>query len=137
VLPDIPEFAAAYFGTMKIGAVAVPTSTALRASDCAYFLEESRARVAIVHSSLIAEFAPALSGQRYCASVVVCGEPVEGYLHWDRFIEDARLTWRRRLPARMMLPCGSGLPVARAGQKRPCTCTAIGSTVASITPAAS
>ena len=29
VLPDIPEFVAAYFGTMKIGAVAVPTSTAL------------------------------------------------------------------------------------------------------------
>src|SRR5262245_22530188 len=30
ILPDTPEFAAAYFGTMKIGAVAVPTSTALR-----------------------------------------------------------------------------------------------------------
>ena len=89
VLPDIPEFPAAYFGTMKIGAVAVPTSTALRASDYAYFLEESRARVAIVHSSLIAEFAPALSGQRYCANVLVCGEPVGGYIHWDRFIEDA------------------------------------------------
>ena len=62
VLPDIPEFAAAYFGTMKIGAVAVPTSTALRASDYAYFLEESRARIAIVHSTLLAEFGPALLG---------------------------------------------------------------------------
>ena len=89
VLPDIPEFAAAYFGAMKIGAVAVPTSTALRSSDYAYFLEESRARVAIVHSSLLPAFAPALSGQRYCAQVVVCGEPVEGFLHWDRFLEDA------------------------------------------------
>src|SRR6202040_3614010 len=74
VLPDIPEFAAAYFGTMKIGAVAVPTSTALRASDCAYFLEESRARVAIVHSTLLAEFEPALAGQRDCSNVIVCGE---------------------------------------------------------------
>ena len=89
VLPDIPEFAAAYFGTMKIGAVAVPTSTALRASDYAYFLEESRARIAIVHSTLLAEFAPALSGQRYCTNVIVCGEPVDGYIHWNQFLEDA------------------------------------------------
>ena len=80
VLPDTPEFAASYFGTMKIGAVAVPTSTALRASDYAYFLEESRARVAIVHSALLAEFAPALSAQRYCTNVIVCGDHV-GELH--------------------------------------------------------
>jgi benzoate-CoA ligase family protein len=94
VLPDIPEFAAAYFGTMKIGAVAVPTSTALRASDYAYFLEESRARIAIVHSTLLGEFEPALSGQRYCKHVIVCGEPVEGHLHlshvhWDQFLKEA------------------------------------------------
>jgi benzoate-CoA ligase family protein len=89
VLPDIPEFAGAYFGTMKIGAVAVPTSTALRASDYAYFLEESRARIAIVHSTLLAEFQPALSGQRCCKHVIVCGEPVAGYIHWDQFLNDA------------------------------------------------
>jgi len=94
VLPDIPEFAAAYFGTMKIGAVAVPTSTALRASDYVYFLEETRARIAIVHSTLLAEFEPALSGQRSCKHVIVCGEPVEGYIHrnhihWNQFLEDA------------------------------------------------
>src|SRR6266853_6475156 len=79
VLPDIPEFAAAYFGTMKIGAVAVPTSTALRASDYAYFLQESRARIAVVHSMFLPEFGPALLGQRYCRSVIVCGDPADGY----------------------------------------------------------
>ena len=89
MLPDIPEFAAAYFGTMKIGAVAVPTSTALRASDYAYFLEESRARIAIVHSTLLAEFGPALLGQRYCRSVIVCGDPVDGYIRWNQFLEDS------------------------------------------------
>ena len=92
VLPDIPEFAAAYLGTMKIGAVAVPTSTALRATDYSYVLEESRARVAFVHSTLLGEFGTALSGQRHCKFVVVCGEPVEGYLHWDRFLKDASPT---------------------------------------------
>jgi benzoate-CoA ligase family protein len=86
LLPDVPEFAAAYFGAMKIGAVAVPTNTALRAGDYAYFLEESRARVAIVHSSLLTEFSQALPGRRYCRHVIVCGEPVDGYCHWDQFV---------------------------------------------------
>jgi len=89
VLPDSPEFVAAYFGTMKIGAVAVPTSTALRANDYAAFLEDSRAKVAIVHSTLLPQFQPAVSGQRYCKHVIVCGEPVDGYMHWDQFLNAA------------------------------------------------
>jgi benzoate-CoA ligase family protein len=87
VLPDIPEFAAAYFGAMKIGAVPVPSSTALRAADYAYFLEESRARIAIVHSTFLAEFGPALAGQRYCTKVIVCGDPVNDYIPWDQLVE--------------------------------------------------
>jgi benzoate-CoA ligase family protein len=89
VLPDTPEFVAAYFGTMKMGAVAVPTSTALRASDYAYFLQESRARIAIVHSSLLSEVAPALVGHRLCKNVIVCGTPAAGYVYWDDFLENA------------------------------------------------
>jgi len=89
VLPDTLEFAAAYFGAMKIGAVAVPTSTAARASEYAYFLQESRARIAIIHSNLLAELAPALSDQPYCKNVIVCGEPVGGYISWNQFVDDA------------------------------------------------
>ncbi|HEY7389427.1 MAG TPA: benzoate-CoA ligase family protein [Bryobacteraceae bacterium] len=87
LLPDIPEFAAAYFGVMKMGAVAVPTNTALRASDYAWFLEETRAKAAIVHSTLLAEFTPALAGQHYCNNVIVCGEAAAGRLHWNKFLE--------------------------------------------------
>jgi len=86
-IPDTPEFVAAYFATIKIGAVAVPANTALRAGDYAYFLEESRARIAIVHSALLAEFAPALQAQRYCRNVILCGEKTEGYVHWDEFLK--------------------------------------------------
>src|ERR1035441_6488168 len=45
VLPDSPEFVAAYFGAIKIGAVAVPTSTALRPADYAYLAAESQAKI--------------------------------------------------------------------------------------------
>jgi len=47
VMPDCPEFVAAYFGAMKIGAVAVPTSTALRPADYAYLVEESGAKLVV------------------------------------------------------------------------------------------
>jgi non-ribosomal peptide synthetase component F len=132
VLPDIPEFAAAYFGTMKIGAVAVPTSTALRASDYSYFLEESRARIAIVHSMLLDEFAPALCGQRYCKHVIVCGENVDGYLHWGQLLKDGPQL-EAASASKTGSPSGSGHRAALAGRKPPYTHTMTGSTAASIT----
>ena len=59
ILPDSAEFAVAYFGVIKIGAVAVPTITAARTADYDYFLRESRARILIVHSTVFSEVAPA------------------------------------------------------------------------------
>jgi benzoate-CoA ligase len=50
ILPDSPEFVAAYFGAIKIGAVAVPTSTALRPVDYAHLAEESHAKMVIAES---------------------------------------------------------------------------------------
>jgi len=55
VLPDSPEFVAAYFGAIKIGAVAVPTNTALRPADYAYLAEESQAKVVVSESGWQAE----------------------------------------------------------------------------------
>ena len=86
VLPDGPEFAAAYFGTMKIGAVAVPTSTSLRAADYAYALAESRARVVIVHGSAWGEVAAALARQAHTPHVVGCGG--DAGLAWEEWLHD-------------------------------------------------
>jgi len=72
LLPDIPEFAACYFGAIKIGAVAVPTNTSLRASDYGYLLDESEAAALMVHSSIYPQLDPALS--RYPRRVVVVAE---------------------------------------------------------------
>ena len=47
VLPDSPAFVAAYFGAIKIGAVAVPTSTALGEPDYAQLARESEAKVVL------------------------------------------------------------------------------------------
>jgi benzoate-CoA ligase len=85
-LPDSQEFVAAYFGAMKIGAVAVPTSTAARTSDYEYFLAESRARILVVHSNFFPEIAPALTAQHYLRHVIVVGQIQTGHLHWENLL---------------------------------------------------
>jgi len=52
LLLDTPEFAASFFGAIKIGAVPVPVNTLLKPADYQYMLNNSRARVAIVSDSL-------------------------------------------------------------------------------------
>jgi benzoate-CoA ligase family protein len=55
-LPDSVEFIAAFFGAAKIGAVAVPVNSMVRAADYAYYLADSAAKIAIVHENALAEF---------------------------------------------------------------------------------
>jgi benzoate-CoA ligase family protein len=57
VLPDSPEFVAAFFGAAKIGAIAVPVNPHARAGDYRHYLSNCGARVAIVHASTVGEFA--------------------------------------------------------------------------------
>jgi benzoate-CoA ligase len=53
LLLDTPDFAACFFGAIKIGAVPVPVNTLLRPNDYQYLLHDSRARVAIVSQALL------------------------------------------------------------------------------------
>src|SRR3989449_9625427 len=73
LLPDCPEFVYAFWGTLKIGAVAIPTNTLLKPRDYAYMLNDSRATVAIVGE----ELAPAIEEVRgqlpFLERVVVAG----------------------------------------------------------------
>ena len=55
LLLDCPEFAAAFFGAIKIGAVPVPVSTMLTPQEYEYLLNDSGARVAIVSESMLAK----------------------------------------------------------------------------------
>jgi len=86
ILPDSTEFAVAYFGVIKMGAVAVPTTTAARTAEYDYFFSESKARILIVHSTIFSEVAPVLSAQRFLRHVIVVGEPQSGCLHWDEWL---------------------------------------------------
>jgi benzoate-CoA ligase len=70
---DGPEFLGAFWGAIKIGAVPVPVNTLMRAADYRYFLDDSRARVAVVSSPLLPEAETALAGAPYLRHVLVAG----------------------------------------------------------------
>ncbi len=73
-LPDGPEFVAALFGTLKLGAVVVMVNPALPGAEIAYFLEYTRARVVVTHRDTAAAFREAARGSRYAKTVLVVGE---------------------------------------------------------------
>ncbi len=73
-LPDGPEFVAALFGTLKVGAVVVMVNPALPPGEIGYFLEYTRARVIVTHKDTAAAFQAAARGSRFAKAVLVVGD---------------------------------------------------------------
>src|SRR5262245_39899130 len=73
VLPDCPEFVWTWFGTARIGAVITMVNPLLPATDYQYYLDYTRARVAVIHESLRPTFAEAAKEARFLRSVLVAG----------------------------------------------------------------
>ncbi|HET6891935.1 MAG TPA: benzoate-CoA ligase family protein [Pyrinomonadaceae bacterium] len=71
VLPDCPEFVWTWFGAARIGAVIAMVNPLLPAADYAYYLEYTRARVAVIHSSLMTVFAEVTATAKYLRAVLV------------------------------------------------------------------
>ena len=60
LLPDLPEWPACFFGTLKAGGIALGVNTLLMPAEHAYILADSEARVLIAHESLRRASAEAL-----------------------------------------------------------------------------
>src|SRR6266699_715490 len=73
VLPDCPEFVWTWFGASRVGAVITMVNPLLPAEDYKYYLEYTRARCAIIHESLLENFAEAAKSARYLRQVLVVG----------------------------------------------------------------
>jgi benzoate-CoA ligase family protein len=74
VLPDCPEFVWTWFGAARIGAVITMVNPLLPVEDYKYYLDYTRARVAIVHESLLKTFNEAAAEARYLRAVLVVGD---------------------------------------------------------------
>ncbi len=78
ILLDSPEFAASFFGGMKIGAVPVPINTSLRPDDYIYMLNDSRAKVLLIHAQIWQTLQSILPSLKYVRHIVVVGLAKEG-----------------------------------------------------------
>jgi benzoate-CoA ligase family protein len=89
LLLDTPEFLAAFWGAIKIGAVPVPVNTMMRAADYLYFLNDSRARVLVVSAPLYPVVEPILGEARFLRHVIVTGAPTGKALGFDALLDQA------------------------------------------------
>src|SRR5579872_1359478 len=90
LLLDTPEFAASFFGAIKIGAVPVPVNTLLKPADYKYLLNNSRARVAVVSDSLLPLVKTIPRDElRYLETIVTVGRVAAGTLSFDDLVRDS------------------------------------------------
>jgi benzoate-CoA ligase len=89
---DAPEFLGAFWGAIKIGAVPVPVNTLMRAADYLYFLNDSRARVAVISAPLLAEAGSVLGQAPHLRHVLVAGGPAGAHLGFEDRVARASST---------------------------------------------
>ena len=85
---DSPEWVTCFFGTLKIGAVHVGINTLLTPAEYAYILEDSRARVLIVHDALYEAIAEIRADAEHLEHVVVIGNAPAGTTSYANWIAD-------------------------------------------------
>ncbi len=72
-LSDRPEFSHAWFATLEAGGVFAMVNPLLKEEDYAYYLEYTRARIAVVDAELAPMFERLLEKSRHLIAVVVAG----------------------------------------------------------------
>jgi benzoate-CoA ligase family protein len=77
-LDDSIEFAAVFWGAVKLGAVVVPVNTLMSAPEYAFLLQDSRARVAVVGEGVAPRFLAARGDCPFLRAVVVAGAAPPG-----------------------------------------------------------
>jgi acetyl-CoA synthetase len=73
-LPNSLDYPTAFLGTMKRGAISVPTSTLLTAGEVQYLANDSAAVALVIDKDAWRAFAPHLAGTASLKHVLVCGK---------------------------------------------------------------
>lgn len=89
VLPDSIEFVAVWFGILKIGAVVTMVNTILPASDYEYYLNYTRAKVAVVHESVLSRIEEVRHLCPYLKHVLVVGKDDGKNPNYERLMAKA------------------------------------------------
>ena len=85
-LPDCPEFVWTWFGINRVGGVITMVNPLLPADDYRYYLEYTRARVAVIHESLLENFTQAAEGAKHLRDVLVVGRERGRFQSFDEIL---------------------------------------------------
>ncbi|OPX90721.1 MAG: Benzoate--CoA ligase [Pelotomaculum sp. PtaB.Bin013] len=88
-MPDMPEFFYSFLGTMRTGIVPVLLSTMAIAQDYLYYVNDSRAKAAIVHESVLPLFMEVKDQFKYLKHMIVIGNAVPGLLSFSEICKEA------------------------------------------------
>ena len=87
--PDRPEWVSSFFAVAKIGGIALAMNTLLKPEEYDYILGDSRARVLMVHESLLDVIAPTFKNHKSLEHIVVIGDERDtNYPTFDDWIVD-------------------------------------------------
>ena len=83
-LPDCPEFVWTWFGASRIGAVITMVNPLLPAADYKYYLDYTRARVAVISEQLLETFIEATRDAQHLRHVLVVGSNHGNFLSFKQ-----------------------------------------------------
>jgi acyl-coenzyme A synthetase/AMP-(fatty) acid ligase len=105
-LPNSIDYPTAFFGTMKRGAIAVPTSTLLTPEEVRYLVEDSGAAAIVIDRPAMETMHAALRDTQSLRHVIVTGEPLDAGLAALSAIEAPQRT-RANDPAYLVYTSGT------------------------------
>ncbi len=97
MLPNGPDFIAAYYATLRLGGIVVPINTLLREIEVTYELQDSEAKVLIVWEDVAEEAMHAFAKSPACQYCLVVGERIpEGAHSYQGLLSGALPTFEPR-----------------------------------------
>jgi len=92
VLDDSPAFVAVFWGTVKVGAVAVPVNPLMAADEYEFLLNDSRAKVAVIEERVAPKILAVRERCPFLRAVVVAGRGGAGALALEDLLGRAKPT---------------------------------------------
>ncbi|KAB2330497.1 benzoate-CoA ligase family protein [Cytobacillus depressus] len=89
---DTPEFVVSFFGAIKMGAIPIPVNTMMTHDDFEYFLNNSRARILVIHEDFWKKIENNRDRFIFLKHVIVIGQEKNSekeIVHFQDFIKDS------------------------------------------------
>ena len=89
LMHDSPEFIGAFWGAIKIGAVPIPLNTILQPEDYQYLMNDSRAKVMVIHEQLLSKIESITGNLHFLRDLIVIRESGGAKLPYNQIFKQA------------------------------------------------